>query len=316
MAATAQQQDADKAERKRLKKLKKMNKAAAAGATEAEAEDAGPAAEEAPAPELTKAERKALKKQKRAADKGEGGEAAADAPAAAAPEAADAAAAAPSKKKQKKGHAAGVVTAAPAGDGMAVVGDRSLASSRKPVVKLLYTESAEVAATPAAAVAAWQAERATSVEGSALRPITAFRHTGLSPAELHATRTFAQPSPIQAQCLPIALSGADLVGIAATGSGKTLAFGLPAIRHIRAQREAGVASGTKPIVLAIAPTRELALQIHAVLEEAGSQVGVKSVCVYGGVPKREQIAALRGGASIVVATPGRLEDLMNDAHCK
>lgn len=66
---------------------------------------------------------------------------------------------------------------------------------------------------------------------------------GLSAAELHATRTFQQPSPIQAQCLPIALSGRDLVGIAATGSGKTLAFGLPAIRHIRAQREAGVASG-------------------------------------------------------------------------
>lgn len=66
---------------------------------------------------------------------------------------------------------------------------------------------------------------------------------GLSPSELHATRTFTQPSPIQAQCLPIALSGRDLVGIAATGSGKTLAFGLPALAHIRAQREGGAASG-------------------------------------------------------------------------
>ena len=67
--------------------------------------------------------------------------------------------------------------------------------------------------------------------------------TGLSAAELHATRSFQHPSPIQAQCLPLALSGRDLVGIAATGSGKTLAFGLPALRHIRAQSEAGVATG-------------------------------------------------------------------------
>ena len=60
---------------------------------------------------------------------------------------------------------------------------------------------------------------------------------------LHATRTFAQPSPIQAQCWPILQSGHDLVGIAATGSGKTLAFGLPALRHILAQRAAGVFTG-------------------------------------------------------------------------
>ncbi len=76
-------------------------------------------------------------------------------------------------------------------------------------------------------------------------PLCASAAAGLSAAELHATRTFASPSPIQAQCLPLALAGRDLVGIAATGSGKTLAFGLPALAHIRAQRGAGVASGER-----------------------------------------------------------------------
>ena len=67
--------------------------------------------------------------------------------------------------------------------------------------------------------------------------------TGFSADLLHATRTFAAPSPIQAQCWPILQSGHDLVGVAATGSGKTLAFGLPALRHILAQRAAGVFTG-------------------------------------------------------------------------
>lgn len=65
---------------------------------------------------------------------------------------------------------------------------------------------------------------------------------GFSTDLLHATRDFAQPSPIQAQCWPIILSGHDLVGVAATGSGKTLAFGLPALQHIKAQKAAGVAA--------------------------------------------------------------------------
>jgi hypothetical protein len=146
----------------------------------------------------------------------------------------------PAKKKQKKGK--GGDGAAPPG-AMAAVGDRKLAASRPAVVKELYVEAAEVAATSDAAVEAWRAERRTAVEGCTLRPLTSFTQSGLSADELHATRSFAQPSPIQAQCLPVALSGRDLVGIAATGSGKTLAFGLPALRHIRAQREAGVASG-------------------------------------------------------------------------
>lgn len=217
----------------------------------------------------------------------------------------------PAKKKAKVANGSAVTATGQ----MAAVGDRNLAATRPALVKALYTESPEVAATSSAAVDAWRAERNIAVESCDLKPITAFEQSGLSSKELYATRNFTTPSPIQAQCLPIALSGRDLVGIAATGSGKTLAFGLPALRHIRAQIEGGAASGRKPVALVIAPTRELALQINGVLEEAGSKVGIKSVCVYGGVPKWEQAQALRAGAGIVVATPGRLEDLINDRAC-
>lgn len=118
------------------------------------------------------------------------------------------------------------------------------------------------------------------------------------------------------QVWPIILSGHDLIGIAATGSGKTLGFGLPMLRHIRAQRDAGVVTGKGPLALVMAPTRELALQIAAVLDDAGSKCGISSCCVYGGVPKHPQVSALRAGVDIVVGTPGRLADLMQDGACK
>eukprot|EP00891_Asterochloris_glomerata_P007590 jgi/Astpho2/7590/fgenesh1_pm.00115_%23_8_t len=133
---------------------------------------------------------------------------------------------------------------------------------------------------------------------------------------LHAIRDFVEPSPIQAQCWPIISSGHDLVGIAATGSGKTLAFGLPALQHIRAQRTAGVTTGNSPSVLILSPTRELALQTAGVMEEAGSRCGLKTLCVYGGVPKPPQVRALKQGIDVLVATPGRLEDLVQDKACR
>ena len=200
-------------------------------------------------------------------------------------------------------------------DGMAEVGSRDLAKKLRPIVKDLYEPSSDVQSMSDKSIDAFREERRMAVENCDANPLSNFKQSGLSKDELYATRNFTMPSPIQSQCLPIALSGRDLVGIAATGSGKTLAFGLPAIKHIRAQIDAGVASGTKPVALVIAPTRELAQQISVVLEEAGSKVGVGCVCVYGGVPKREQAQALRSGVSIVVATPGRLEDLIGDGIC-
>ncbi|KAK9820507.1 hypothetical protein WJX72_011094 [[Myrmecia] bisecta] len=200
---------------------------------------------------------------------------------------------------------------------MAAVGDAELAKRSKPLRKQLYSEHPDVTATSDAEVAAWQAERQIVVTGSNLKPVFEFTQAGFPAELLHATRDFVQPSPIQSQCWPIVQTGHDLVGIAATGSGKTLAFGLPALRHILAQKEAGVGVGQKgPRVLILSPTRELAQQISAVMEEAGSKCGGRCLCAYGGVPKQPQVKALRAGVEVVVATPGRLEDLCNDGSCR
>ncbi|PSC74000.1 DEAD-box ATP-dependent RNA helicase 5 [Micractinium conductrix] len=313
--STGQLDAAGSAELKALKKKAKALKAASeagtgsgGGASGSDAEATAEQAAPEPAAAPSGGKKGGKKERKRKGDVGGEAAAAAQAPPPAQEQ--------PAAKKAKKGAKGKAVVAEGPPEGMAAVGDRGLATARPPLVKALYSESPEVANMPAADVAAWRKERQTVVQGCRLNPITSFAQSGLSAAELHATRTFQHPSPIQSQCLPIALSGRDLIGIAATGSGKTLAFGLPALRHIRAQRECGAASGKKPSVLIIAPTRELAIQINAVLDEAGTQCGISTVCVYGGVPKRDQVMALRKGAAIVVATPGRLEDLMNDHACK
>lgn len=222
------------------------------------------------------------------------------------------AAAVPEQKKSKKQKQ----QQQPSLNQLAVVGDAQLAATRPAVVKALYTEHPDLTAMTAAKIAELMEQRRMTVDGSDLRPVLTFEQTGLPANMLHATRDFVQPSPIQSQCWPIVLSGRDMIGIAATGSGKTLAFGLPMLRHIVAQRDGGVVQGKGPYALVMAPTRELALQIAAVLEEAGSQCGVSCCCVYGGVPKGPQVSSLRAGVDIVVGTPGRLEDLMQDGACK
>lgn len=119
---------------------------------------------------------------------------------------------------------------------------------------------------------------------------------------------FKEPTSIQAQGWPMALSGRDMVGIAATGSGKTLAYLLPAIVHILAQPE--LSRGDGPICLVLAPTRELAVQIQAECQRFGASQKVKSVCLYGGSAKGGQASALRSGVEIAIATPGRLIDFL------
>ncbi|XP_047537364.1 probable ATP-dependent RNA helicase DDX43 [Vanessa atalanta] len=123
---------------------------------------------------------------------------------------------------------------------------------------------------------------------------------------------FKQPSPIQSQAWPILLRGDDMIGIAQTGTGKTLAFLLPALIHIEGQptpRE----KREGPTVLILAPTRELALQIE---KEASKYQykGIKSVCLYGGGDRKEQIKTVTKGVDIVIATPGRLNDLVLARH--
>jgi len=119
---------------------------------------------------------------------------------------------------------------------------------------------------------------------------------------------FTEPTAIQSQGWPMALSGRDMVGIAQTGSGKTLSFLVPAVVHIIAQPE--LKPGDGPIVLILAPTRELAVQIQEECAKFGSSSKIKSTCVYGGVSKGTQIRELKRGVEVVVATPGRMIDLL------
>lgn len=119
---------------------------------------------------------------------------------------------------------------------------------------------------------------------------------------------FAEPTAIQAQGWPIALSGRDMVGIAQTGSGKTLAYVLPATVHINNQRR--LQRGDGPIVLILAPTRELAQQIQQVAKDFGSSSLIRNTCIFGGSPKGPQARDLERGVEIVIATPGRLIDFL------
>ncbi|XP_070555807.1 probable ATP-dependent RNA helicase DDX43 [Ptychodera flava] len=119
---------------------------------------------------------------------------------------------------------------------------------------------------------------------------------------------FENPTPIQAQGWPVLLQGLDLIGIAQTGTGKTLAFLLPALIHIDLQpiprSERGGAN-----VLILSPTRELALQIEAECKKYKYK-GIKCCCVYGGASRREQVTTVSAGVEIIIATPGRLNDLI------
>lgn len=113
---------------------------------------------------------------------------------------------------------------------------------------------------------------------------------------------YEEPSPIQAQAIPIIMAGHDMIGQAQTGTGKTAAFALPILSRVDPQRR-------EPQVLVLAPTRELALQVAEAFESFASELpGLDVVAVYGGAPMGQQLRALRQGAQVVVATPGRLVD--------
>ncbi len=125
------------------------------------------------------------------------------------------------------------------------------------------------------------------------------------------------PFPIQAMTLPVALSGHDIIGQAKTGTGKTLGFGLPLLEHVVGPDEDGVdalrAPG-KPQALVIVPTRELAVQVAGDLETAARRRSVRVVLLYGGRAYEPQVAALQRGVEVVVGTPGRMIDLMNQGY--
>ena len=146
--------------------------------------------------------------------------------------------------------------------------------------------------------------------------VTEFEALGLSEPLLRAIRikNFKHPTPIQAQAIPHLLEGRDLLGIAQTGTGKTAAFGLPILQKLSENWEKP--SPGCPLCIILVPTRELAIQIGGTFEFMGRHTRVRHTVIFVGVGQNPQVAALRRGVDIVVATPGRLLDLMEQGHLK
>src|SRR6266446_10484491 len=139
-----------------------------------------------------------------------------------------------------------------------------------------------------------------------------FRALGLEPRILKAVQEagYAEPTPIQSAAIPPILAGQDVIGIAQTGTGKTAVFTWPILTQLMGRPPAR--SGIRALV--IAPTRELVVQIDENVRAYAKHLPLRVATVYGGVSERPQISALRAGADIVVATPGRLLDLMRPRH--
>jgi len=188
-----------------------------------------------------------------------------------------------------------------------------------PFKKKFYTMTAKTEAMTKSEVKEYQSKQCITMYGKGrkkFKPLRTFGELGFPSTIMEVCSGFSTPTPIQAQCWPVLASGRDIIGIAETGSGKTLAFSIPALAHLkhRVDTEGRAGSGC-PKMLIISPTRELAMQSQEVLEAAGATCGVRSVCVYGGVPKWTQKEALKKGVEVVVATPGRLIDLIEEGVC-
>ncbi len=129
------------------------------------------------------------------------------------------------------------------------------------------------------------------------------------------TEGHTTPTPIQRQAIPVILAGKDMVGCAQTGTGKTAAFAVPILQVLYNERSKE--AGHRPIkALILTPTRELAAQIDECLSAYGRHTGLRHTVVFGGVSQVPQVNALRAGVDILVATPGRLLDLMNQRHIR
>jgi ATP-dependent RNA helicase RhlE len=142
--------------------------------------------------------------------------------------------------------------------------------------------------------------------------MTAFADLGLSPRLLKALETAGldRPTPIQAQAIPLVMEGKDLLGIAQTGTGKTAAFALPILHRLAADKKPAPRRGCRCLVLS--PTRELATQIADSFRAYGAGMGLSVAVVFGGVKYGPQVRALAAGVDILVATPGRLIDHINE----
>src|SRR6185436_15435163 len=138
-----------------------------------------------------------------------------------------------------------------------------------------------------------------------------FRALNLSPQIMQAVRDagYTEPTPIQVAAIPLISAGHDIIGIAQTGTGKTAAFVLPILMKLAASKPTG--QPRRPRALVVAPTRELVVQIEENVRAYAKHVPLRMATVFGGVSERPQIEALRFGVDLIVATPGRLIDLMD-----
>src|SRR4249919_3994904 len=168
------------------------------------------------------------------------------------------------------------------------------------------------------------------------RSLSTFHNLGLADSLLRAVRDegYQVATPIQLKAIPAVLSGRDLMGCAQTGTGKTAAFALPTLHRLSTSVSPALANGSAPKqkqngksrdsfpradrrpirTLILAPTRELAVQIGQSFKTYGHFTGLRYTCVYGGVGQGTQVRALQNGVDVLVATPGRLLDLMEQGH--
>ncbi|MDA3884835.1 MAG: DEAD/DEAH box helicase [Candidatus Delongbacteria bacterium] len=123
---------------------------------------------------------------------------------------------------------------------------------------------------------------------------------------------YSVPTPIQEQCIPIVLKGADVLGCAQTGTGKTAAFAIPILQLLETNRTYEDKRKVKALV--VTPTRELAIQIGESFAAYGRHTGIKHAVIFGGVKQHSQVKSLKSGVDVIVATPGRLLDLMNQGY--
>jgi len=125
---------------------------------------------------------------------------------------------------------------------------------------------------------------------------------------------FKRPTDIQFKSIPSILKGEDVLAVAQTGTGKTAAFAIPVLHLLQERQQAKDAGEVKCLVML--PTRELAMQIFEVFEQLGKYTGLNIVCLHGGVEQSPQIAKLRRGVDVLIATPGRMFDLVSQKHIK
>lgn len=145
---------------------------------------------------------------------------------------------------------------------------------------------------------------------------TTFSELGLAVPLLRAlsAEKYSEPTPIQAQAIPLLLEGGDLMGLAQTGTGKTAAFALPILQRLAELKKRP--ESRRPRALILAPTRELAIQIGDGFKAYGQNLKLSHAVIYGGVGQNPQVKALNRGVDILVATPGRLLDLMQQGHLR